>query len=99
MGFLRVLNKTKGFLNKAVHKTSGFGNKVLHGIEKGTDVVHKILNVADKVDNALTNVPIIGGLAGEIKPFINGGRMLTGRAENALKKLEKKNNKLNKLKL
>jgi hypothetical protein len=98
MGFLRVLNKTKGFLNKAVHKTSGFGSKVIHGLEKGTDVVHKILNVADKIDNALTNVPIIGGIAGEIKPIISGGRMLTGRAEDALKKLEKKNNKFKKLK-
>ena len=43
MGFFKIFDKAKGFLNKAIHKTIGFGGKVLHGIEKGTGVVHKIL--------------------------------------------------------
>ena len=68
MGFFRTLNKTKGFLNKVVHETAGFDGKVLNGLEKGTGIVHKILNVADQATNALENVPVFNEAVGIARP-------------------------------
>ncbi len=97
MGFFRTMNKAKGFLNKAIDKTTGFGSKVLNGVEKGAGVVHKVLDIAGQAADKLTDVPIIGGLAGEIKPVINGAKVLTDRGQKGLKRIEGLNNKLSKV--
>ena len=97
MGFFRTLNKAKGFLNIFVHKTAGFGGKVLNRLEKGTGVVHKILNVADQAANALENVPVFNEAVGIARPLIKDGLNLTEEAQRRTQKLQQLNGKLKKV--
>ena len=97
MGFFKILDKAKGFLNKAIHKTTGFGGKVLHGLEKGTGVVHKILDVADQAANALENVPVLNEAVGIARPLIKDDLNLTQGAQRGTQKLQQLNGKLRKV--
>ena len=99
MGFFRTINKAKGFLNKSIHEVHGFGNKVVNGAEKGLHVVGKVANIANDIADKLTNVPIIGGLAGEVKPFIGGARNLITKGERGLSKADKMNQKFGKIRI
>ena len=97
MGFFKIFDKAKGFLNKAIHKTTGFGGKVLHGLEKGIGVVHKILDVADQAANALENVPVLNEAVGIARPLIKDGLNLTQGAQKGTQKLQQLNGKLRKV--
>ena len=97
MGFFKIFDKAKGFLNKAISKTTGFGGKVLHGIEKGTGVVHKILDVADKAANTLENAPVLNEAVGIARPLIKDGLNLTEGAQRGTQKLQQLNGKLKKV--
>lgn len=99
MGFFRTINKAKGFLNKSIGEVSGFGNKLANGAEKGLHIVGKIADVADDVAGKLTNVPIIGGIAGELKPVFGGVKAGISKGESGLNKFDKLNNKFGKLKI
>jgi len=97
MGFFRTMNKAKGFLNKSIGEVSGFGNKLSHGLEKGIHIIGKVANVADNVADKLENVPVIGGIAGEIKPIINVVKKGTSIGEKGLKIFDNSNKKFGKL--
>ena len=99
MGFFRTLNKAKGFLNKSIDTASGFANKVSQVTNKGLHVVGKVADVANNIAGKLTNVPVIGGLAGEVKPLLGGVRNAISHGETGLNKFDKMNNKFGKLKI
>ena len=99
MGFFRTVNKAKGLLNKSIGEVSGFGNKLATGAEKGLHIVGKIADVADDVAGKLTNVPIIGGIAGELKPVFGGVKNAASQGESGLNKFDKLNSKFGKLKI
>ena len=99
MGFFRTINKAKGFLNKSIGEVSGFGNKLASGAEKGLHIVGKVADVASDVAGKLTNIPIIGGIAGELKPVFGGVKNATNIGESGINKFQGINNKFGKLKI
>ena len=99
MGFFRTINKAKGFLNKSADKIGGFSNKVIGGAEKGLHLVNKVVDIADKAAGALENVPVVGELAGAVRPMLKQGRQLLTGVDNGLNKAQKMNNKFGKLRL
>ena len=90
MGFMNKINKVGKFFDKGLHKAEGFGQKVLKGADKGLNIASKIVNVADQVAGTLENVPVVGGIASELRPALRGGK-------NALIMGEKGINKANKV--
>lgn len=99
MGFFRTINKAKGFLNKSVDKVSGFANKAIHVADKGLHLVGKGVDIANQVADKLTDVPIVGGIAGELKPVLGGSKILLDKGESALNKVNKVNNKFGKIRI
>lgn len=99
MGFFRTLNKAKGFMNKSIGEVSGFGNKVINGAEKGLHIVGKVADIASDVAGKLTNVPIVGGLAGELKPVFGGAKNAISMGERGLNKADKFNQKFGKMRI
>lgn len=99
MGFFRTINKAKGLLNKSVGAVSGFGNKVIGGAEKGLHIAGKIADVADEVAGKLTNVPIIGGIAGELKPVFGGAKNAISMGEKGLSQADRMNRKFGKVRI
>ena len=99
MGFFRTVNKAKGFLNKSIDKVSGFTNKVTNGLEekKGLHVVGKGVDIANQVADKLSDVPIIGGVVGEIKPVLSGSKVLLNKGESALNRVDGINRKFGKI--
>jgi len=99
MGFFRTLNKAKGFLNKSVGEINGFGNKVVKGAEKGLHIAGKVADIGSKVADKLTDVPVIGGIAGEIKPVFGGVKNALTMGERGLNKVDKVNQKFGKIRI
>ena len=84
MGFLHKVKKVGKFLDKGLQKTENFGHKVLKEADKGLHIANKVVNIADKTAGALSNVPVIGQYANEIKPFISGSKKLIHQGEGGL---------------
>ena len=99
MGFFRTINKAKGLLNKSVGTVSGFGNKIINGAEKGLHIACKVADIADDVAGKLTNVPVIGGIAGELRPILGGAKNAIARGESGLSQAERMNKKFGKVRI
>ena len=97
MGFFRSINKAKGFLNKSVGEVSGLGNKIINGAEKGLHIAGKVTDIANDVAGKLTNVPILGGLVGEVKPLLSVASKAITMGEKGLSKADKINKKFGKV--
>ena len=99
MGFFRTINKAKGLLNKSVGTVSGLGNKIISGAEKGLHIAGKVADIADDVAGKLTNVPIIGGIAGELRPAFKGAKNAISMGESGLSQADRMNKKFGKVRI
>lgn len=99
MGFGRLMNKVSNFGKKLPGEINHLGGKVIGGIDKGIKIGGKVLDVADKVTNALTNVPVLGELAGGANALIKQGEKFTGSARIGLDKANRLNNKIARIRI
>lgn len=97
MGFGRLMNKVSNFGKKLPGEINHLGGKVIGGIDKAIKIGGKVLDVADKVTNSLTNVPVLGEFAGGANALIKQGEKFTGSARIGLDKANKLNNKIGRL--
>ena len=94
MGFLHKINKVTRFLNKGINKAEHFGQKIVKGIDKGLNVAHHIADIADQTLGALEGVPVVGQVAGGLRPFVKQGKNIIGMGEKGVDTANKVLNKV-----
>lgn len=97
MGFGKFIHSVSKFGKKIPGDISHFGGKVITGLEKGTKIGGKILDVVDKAAGALESVPVVGEVAGMARPLIKTGKQVLTGANNGLARADNLNSKIGKI--
>ena len=94
MVFLRKINKITNFLNKDINKDEHFGQKIVKGIDKGLNVAHHMADIANQPLGALEGVPVVGEVAGGLRPFVKQGKNIIGIGQQGTHETNKLLNKV-----